>query len=165
MWTIIKLDKKKLNFLKQDFQKKIGSKSIFYNPKIRVQKFKKNKLVNKDVDILENYIFCFNENLNKESTLNNLKFCRGLNYFLSGFKQSQNEIEYFIKQCKSFEDKYGYLSNSFFSQKVDKTYKFSSGPFTNKIFKIIALHKNKIDILMGNIKTTINKKNFLFKPI
>jgi len=97
--------------------------------------------------------------------LNNLKFCRGLNYFLSGFKQSQTEIENFINKCKSFEDKYGYLSNSFFLQKVNQTCKFSSGPFTNKIFKIIALNKNKIDVLMGNIKTTINRKNFLFKPI
>ena len=53
----------------------------------------------------------------------------------------------------------------FFSKEKNKIYKFSSGPFTNKIFKIIALNKNKIDILMGNIKSTINKKNFLFEPI
>ena len=165
MWTIIKIDKKRLNFLKQDFKKKISGNFIFYNPKIRVQKFEKNKLVNKDIDILGNYIFCFNKNFSKESTLNNLKFCRGLYYFLNGFKQSQKEIEDFLKKCKSFEDKNGYLSNSFFSKEKNKIYKFSSGPFTNKIFKIIALNKNKIDILMGNIKSTINKKNFLFEPI
>jgi hypothetical protein len=165
MWTIIKIDKKKLNLLKQDFQKKIEGNFIFYNPKLRVQKLKKNKLVNKEIDILENYVFCFNKNFDKESTLNNLKFCRGFNYFLSGFKQSQSEIEYFINKCKSFEDKYGYLSNSFFLQKVNNTYKFLSGPFTNKIFKIIALRKNKIDVLMGNLKSTINRKDFLFKPI
>ena len=30
-----------------------------------------------------------------------------------------------------------------------------------KIFKIINLQKNKIDIVLGNIKTSINKKNIL----
>ena len=39
------------------------------------------------------------------------------------------------------------------------------GPFTEKIFQIINLQKNKIRILMGNIKTTINNKDFLFSPI
>ena len=48
---------------------------------------------------------------------------------------------------------------------IDKYYKFSSGPFTDKIFKIIELQKNKIDILMGNIKTKIKKKEFLFTPL
>ena len=88
MWTIIKLDKKKINFLKEDLKKKMGRSSIFYRPKIRIQKFKKNKLINKEFDILGNYIFCFNENFEKDETLNNLKFCRGLKYFLNGFKQS-----------------------------------------------------------------------------
>ena len=165
MWTIIKLDKKKINFLKEDLKKKMGRSSIFYSPKIRIQKFKKNKLINKEFDILGNYIFCFYENFDKENILNYLKFCRGLKYFLNGFVQSQKEIENFINNCKSLEDKQGFLSNSFFKPKINYNYKFSSGPFTDKIFKIIALQKNKIDILMGNIKTTINRKKYLFKPI
>ncbi len=165
MWTVIKLDKRKINFLKEDFRKKTGGKIIFYNPKIKIQKFKKNKLVDKEFDILGNYIFCFNENFDKENILNNLQFCRGLKYFLNGFIQSQKEIENFIKNCKSLEDNQGFLSNSFFKPKINGDYKFSSGPFTDKIFKIIALQKNKIDILMGNIKTTINRKKYLFKPI
>ena len=32
------------------------------------------------------------------------------------------------------------------------------------IFEIISLNKNEIDIFMGNIKTTIRRKDFLFYP-
>ena len=32
MWTIIKFDKKKLDFLKKDFTKKLGKDFIIYNP-------------------------------------------------------------------------------------------------------------------------------------
>ena len=44
-------------------------------------------------------------------------------------------------------------------------YKFSSGPFTQQIFKIIEIQKNKINILLGKVKTTINQKDFLFSPV
>ena len=33
--------------------------------------------------------------------------------------------------------------------------------FQKKIFKIINLQKNKIDILMGNLKINIKNKNFI----
>ena len=44
-------------------------------------------------------------------------------------------------------------------------YKFSTGPFTNQIFKIINFQKNKIDILLGRLKTTVNRQDFLFSPV
>ena len=65
MWTIIKLDKKKINFLKEDLKKKMGRSSIFYSPKIRIQKFKKNKLINKEFDILEIIFFVLTKILKK----------------------------------------------------------------------------------------------------
>ena len=40
-----------------------------------------------------------------------------------------------------------------------------TGPFADKIFKIVNLQKNKIDILVGNIKTRIKKQEFLFNPV
>ena len=43
MWTIIKFDKKKLDFLKKDFTKKLGKDFIIYNPKLYIQKYKNNK--------------------------------------------------------------------------------------------------------------------------
>ena len=43
----------------------------------------------------------------------------------------------FIENSKSLEDKNGFLSNYFFNIEVNRNYKFTSGPFTDKIFKII----------------------------
>ena len=33
------------------------------------------------------------------------------------------------------------------------------------IFKIINFRKNEIDILMGNLKTKVNRQKFLFYPV
>ena len=84
---------------------------------------------------------------------------------LQGFKQSQNEINEFIKKCRFAEDTEGYISEQFYDLRIGLNYKFFSGPFTNSIFKIIQLQKNKIKILMGEFKTTINKKKYLFQPV
>ena len=165
MWVILKFDKKKFNLLKEDFNKKLGKDCIFYNPKMKIQKFKGNKLSKIEFNILGNYIFFFYKNLETKNIYNNLQFCRGLKYFLNGCTYSQNEIKGFIEKCKSLEDNNGYIVNNLFRLYENRNYKFSSGPFAERIFKIINLQKNKIDILMGNIKTTINRQNFLFKPI
>ena len=82
-----------------------------------------------------------------------------------GANGSQVEIVKFIEKLKSLENNKGFISNSFFELKKNNDYKFSSGPFADKIFKIIDLQKNKINILMGNIKTTIKKQKLLFKPV
>ena len=49
MWHIIKIDKKKIQFLKEDFKKKIGNDIIFYNPKFLVQKYKKKQITFKRI--------------------------------------------------------------------------------------------------------------------
>ena len=84
---------------------------------------------------------------------------------MDGLIESQDDIESFVQKCKDSECKEGFLSRDFFEIKVNKKYKFSSGPFTEKIFQIIDLQRNRIKILMGNIKTTIKKKEFLFTPV
>ena len=112
-----------------------------------------------------NYVFCFHKSFKKNSTVSILKFSRGLKYFLNGYIQSQYEIADFIKKCKSLEDNNGYVSTNFFNITRNKTYKFLSGPFSEKLFRIIDLQKNQIKILMGNIKTTISKQKFLYKPV
>ena len=165
MWTIIKFDKKNLELLKLDFKKKLGSDPIIYSPKLFVQKYKKNKLIGKEFDLLGDYLFCFHKNFQNSSTINTLKYSRGLKYFLNGFNQSQNEIASFIRKCKESENDKGYLTQGFFDIFENTEYKFTSGPFAEKIFKIINMQKDSIKILLGNIKTTINKNSFLFKPI
>ena len=96
MWTIIKFDKKKLNILKEDFSQKLNGNFEIYSPKLLIQKYKKNKLVNKELNLLGDYILCFHKDFKNYKTINNLKYCRGLKYFLEGFKTSQIDIENFV---------------------------------------------------------------------
>ena len=165
MWTIIKFEKKKLSSLKSDLEKKLGTNCKFYVPKLLFKRYIKNKWAKKEFNLLGDYLFCFNEKFIDSKVIKTINYARGLKYVLQGFNQSQNEIEEFIEKCKTSEDSEGYISEQFYDLKINSNYKFFSGPFTNSIFKIIQLQKNKIKILMGNFKTTINKKDFLFQPI
>ena len=165
MWAIIKFEKKSLSFLKSDLQKKLGTNCKFYIPKLLFKRFKKNKIVKKEFNLLGDYLFCYSEKFNDAKIIKTINYVRGLKYVLQGFNQSQNEISKFIEKCKTSEDLEGYISEQFYDLKINSNYKFFSGPFANSIFKILQLQKNKIRILMGNFKTTINKKEFLFQPI
>ena len=61
MWTVLKFEKKSLGLLKDDLRKKLGNNFKIYIPKIRVQKYKNNKLINKEFNLLGDYLFCFHE--------------------------------------------------------------------------------------------------------
>ena len=165
MWTIIKFEKKNLSSLKSELEKKLGSNCKFYIPKLLFKRYIKNKWTKKEFNLLGDYLFCFNEKFNDSKVIKTINYARGLKYVLQGFNQSQNEIKEFIEKCKTSEDPEGYISEQFYDLKINSNYKFFSGPFTNSIFKIIQLQKNKIKILMGNFNTTINKKDYLFQPI
>ena len=165
MWAIIKYDKRKTFFLEQDFKKRLGEGFKFYSPKILIQKYNKNKLIKKEFDILGDYMFCYHKDLNKIGMINILQFSKGLKYFLKGSAQSQKDIIKFIDECKNSENKDGYLSKSFYELYLNCKYRFTSGPFAETIFKIIGLQKNKMSILLGNIRTTINKEEYLFRPL
>ena len=164
MWTVLKFDKNNLGLLKGDLNKRLGQDFKIYIPKIRIQKFKNNKLINKEFNLLGDYMFFFHRDLGCKNIKNLLKFTKGLKYFLDGFFNSQKEIEKFINKCQESEKESGFISEDFFTLITGNSYKFSSGPFTDKIFQIINLQRNKIKILMGNIKTTINRKEFLITP-
>ena len=47
MWAIIKIDKKKISQLQNDFRDKLGKDYEIYNPEFLIQKYKNNKLINK----------------------------------------------------------------------------------------------------------------------
>ena len=97
--------------------------------------------------------------------INSIKFSRGLKYFLEGFKYSQKEIQNFVDECKKNECKDGFISKNFYQFCLNKSYKFRSGPFVDKIFKIIKLEEKKINILIGNLKTTVNKEDFSYSAV
>ena len=165
MWTILKVEKKEIQLLKNDLTTKLGEKPNIYFPKYLIEKYKKNKIIKKEISLLDNYIFCYHEKFKDVKFLNNLKFLKGLKYFLSGFTQSQSQIEAFINKCKEMENDQGYLSENFIKCEINSLYEFSSGPFTEMIFKIINFQKNKINILLGNVNTTIKRNQYLFKAI
>ena len=166
MWIVAKVRSKELNIFKKNLTEKLGSDVKFYYPKIEYQKLIKNKLKRFEKILLENYIFCHHSEFEKNSTLNNIRFIKGLEYFLDGHDQNQKEITTFINQCKIFENDRGYLTSTFFKSMIKTKAKFVSGPLTNMIFEIIERQKNKVKILVGNIVTTIpDNKNYLYQPI
>ena len=165
MWAILKFDKKKIDFLKKDFQVKLGDDYIIYTPKILVKKYRKNTVIDKEISLLGDYLFCYHKNFRNPNIINQLKFTRGLKYFLTDFLISQDEIQNFVNKCKELENTKGYITQNIYEIIKDKKYKFLSGPFAEQIFKIMQIQKNKINILIGNLKTKINKKEFLFYPV
>lgn len=164
MWAVIKFDIKKLASLKEDLKLKLGKNYKIYIPKIKVQKYKNNKLVSKEVTLLGDYLFCFHNQFKNKKILSYLKFTKGIKYFLEGFVESQKEIENFLNYCNSIENKEGLISENLFELNLNKKYQFMNGPFTNKIFDIIKIQKNRVDILIGNLKTTIKREKFLSNP-
>ena len=163
MWTIIKIEKKSLSLLKQDIKKKLNDKVLFYSPKILIENGINKSF--KEFEILGNYIFCYNINFAEEKNIHKIKFSRGLKYVLGGYKNSQNEILSFIQNCKNNENKDGYLNQNIFEHKINKFYKIGSGPFLGEIIKILDIQKNKIDFLLGKIKTTIKKDKIVLRPV
>ena len=161
MWVVAKYDKKKTNFFLQDLRKKLKDEVVIYNPRVKVEKFHKKKIISKEFNILGDYIFCFNPKFEDQKILNGLKFTKGLKYFLKGIYKSQKEIKEFIKKCKKSEHENGFISADFFDIKINKKYQFDNGPFLNLIFKVLEVQKTKFKILIGD-KITIIKKGFLF---
>ena len=166
MWIVAKIKLKNLNTFKKKLSEKMGNDIQFYHPKLEYHKYFGNRVKRFEKFILENYIFCYHEKFKESNYINEVKFLKGLEYFLEGYKQNQNQISKFIEYCKSFENEKGYLTQSFFKTLVIKKAKFISGPFTNMIFEILEKQKNKLKIIVGNIVTTISDKgNYLYRPI
>ena len=65
-----------------------------------INKFKNNKLIKIEEFILGDYIFCYHEKFKKTSSINEVRFLKGLDYFLSGYNQNQTEIIKFIDYKK-----------------------------------------------------------------
>jgi len=165
MWAIIKYKKKEYLSLVADLKKKLDNKIIFYNPKVKYFKQVKNKNKAFENFILEGYAFCFYEKFKEKEFLSQLRFTKGLEYFLNGSKFNQINISNFINYCKSFEKTDGYLSPCFFSYILKKKGQFLSGPFENFVFDIIKKQKSKMKIQIGNFILTVSEGSYLVKPL
>ena len=69
MWALIKYDQKNLNFFKNNLCKILGDNCNFYYPKYLLKKKIKNKVFNKEINLLGDYIFCYNENFSQKKNL------------------------------------------------------------------------------------------------
>ena len=76
MWTVIKLDKKKINLFKEDFKNKIDNDFELYIPKIRLLKRSKNRLVKKEFNLIDNYLFCYTRRFKNSFYLNKLNYLK-----------------------------------------------------------------------------------------
>jgi len=166
MWIVAKIKSKEINIFQEKLKKKFRGEINFYTPKITYNRYFNNKVKKFDKRILENYVFCFHKKFNSLENISEIKFTSGLQYFLKGHVQCQEEIKKFIEYCKSFEDKNGYLIPDFFKTIIKNRAQFITGPFANMMFEIIEKQKNKLKILVGNMIMTIsNKTNYLYRPI
>ena len=166
MWVVAKYKLSEFSLLKKKFTEILGSSPQFYVPKIKFQKIIHNKIKTFEKSILESYLLCYHMKFKDSKILHKLKFARGLSYFLDGYEKNQKEIFNFVNHCKKYENKNGYLSQGFFNDSTLMRAKFISGPFTNLVFDIISRRKNKLTVLVGNLKTTIcDDSNYLYRSV
>ena len=99
MWCIIKHKPQEQQILINNLKDKIKTDLRFYVPKIRYNKFLKNKFIKLEKKIFPEYLFCFHESFSKKNKLNELRYTRGLQYFLEGNFHNQTKIENFIDYC------------------------------------------------------------------
>ena len=166
MWIVAKIKSNELDIFKSALEKKLNTRPLFYDPRIQVEKNQKNKIKKYSKSILENYIFCFHESFKNTKLIHQLKFVKGLNFFLNGCNLNQKEIINFINYCQSFENNEGFIKALFFKNFISKKAKFISGPLTNMFFDIIEKQKNKLKIIVGSIVTTVPyNKNSLYRPV
>ena len=153
MWVVANIKNNEFQFFKKSLNEKIKNVEI-YAPKYEcTNKSRKKKFFK---FILNSYVFIKSNNFDNDTIVYKLKFIKGLNYLLDGYKNNQNQIKSFIDYCRKNEDSKGNLNQNFFFSLSHSTYKFASGPFTNFVLSLLNIKKN-------NIKAECNGKSISFK--
>lgn len=165
MWVVFKINKNKTSLFFQDLEKKIGKDFKIYTPKILVDHFFRNKIQKKKFLLLGDYVFCYHKKFEDKNFFSLVRYCRGLKSLIPDSIYAQKEISKFIEMCKKFENQNGFLTSDFFNLQINRNYKILSGPFLGQVVKILDKQKKKIDLILGNIKTSININKVLFKPV
>ena len=167
MWIVAKYKPKELEILKKTFCEILGDKPEFYIPKIKQEYYKNNKLKTFKKNILTNYIICKHDKFRDLNLLNKLNNSRGLIYLLKNSSSNQKNLENFVNFCRSHEDSFGFLTQTFFNIAKKTKAKFITGPFTQMIFNIIHNEEKKLKVLLNNVNVTISKEknNLLYSYI
>ena len=168
MYNALKLhfEQDSYDAVKYNFKSNVSSKSFF----ARKDKYFFAKLAkNYDDKLLQYYIANFKNGVSYVGDMLNeggeTNFKEHMKIRESIHREFQKDINEFIQNCKSSENEKGFIVENLFEIKINSTYKFMTGPFVEKIFQIINYQKGKLRILIGNLHTTIEPKEHLFRPI
>ena len=158
MWIVLKYKSKEKHLLQKKLKDLIGANLIFFNPKLKIEKFCGNKRIFLEKNLLEDYLICHSKEFLNRSILHKVKFTQGVKYLLENFIYNQKDIINFIKHCKNFEEN-GFINTNFFKDINFAKGQFISGPFRNLIFEVLERNHKNLKVLVGNIKTTISEKS------
>ena len=68
MWKILKYKSHELNLLKEDLKKKLDGDFQIYIPTIFLKKRnKRNKILERKINIMGDYLFCFHRNFSNQN--------------------------------------------------------------------------------------------------
>ena len=165
MWIILRYKKNNFQFLINVLKEKFQNDLEIYNPKFKTNLRVKNKLITNELTLLGDYFFCYHKEFNNPNIINSLKFTKGLKDFIQGYKFSQKDIQDLLRDVASLKMMRVILQINFIIFTRIQKFKFNSGLFSNFVFEIINLQKNKINLLLGNLKITTEKEKFIFKSI
>ena len=160
MWIVAKIKKNNINEFKKNLSEKI-SDIKFYIPKILIE-HKKNKIIRSEISVLEDYVFCYNQDFRHLGKKRSLNFIKGLKYYLNGCENYQSELINFIELCKTHENENGYIKPEFFDNSKFSKKKFVSGIFSDLIFDIVQKTNKKLKVLINGLKVTVENKNKYF---
>ena len=150
MWIIANYKPKEFLIFKNKIQNSLNN-AQFYRPC-----YQKNKVIKA---LLGNYCFIKHENFENQQFLKTLQYARGLNYFLTNYKESQNEIVDFIDFLKKNEQEPEIISLDFFINFLKIKGIFLSGIFKDLTFDLIRQNKKTLTVSIEDCLTpiTINK--------
>ena len=74
-------------------------------PDLTSTKIFKNKIINKKINLLGDYVFCYHESFSNLNSFNEIKFLKGVTLLLEGYFKEQDEINKFIKNLKAWKIK------------------------------------------------------------
>lgn len=154
MWIIAKIKNNEIETFKKTFQEKLKENIDFYIPKMEIHKKIFNKSTKKKINLIGNYIFCYNKNFSSD-LINRFSFLKGLKYFFKNCEFYQKDIEYFIENCKGFENKDGIIAATLFSKLDKKNFKFLNGPLAEVIFNIAMINSKYIFGTLKNNKRIV----------
>lgn len=159
MWTVVKIDLKKINTFKNEILKKTNFTAKFFIPCYLIEKYNSKKIVRKKKNLFKDYIFCYDNKFKEDSFINSLKYAKGLKYFLKGNKKDQKNIIEIINNCKKFQNKHGYIDQKYFFNFLGNKLEIFEGPLRNMIFEILEKKKNSISFYFGKYEASLSNKN------